>query len=108
MTAAHVKVSVVWATRVVQDVVPVLLPLGATVADAIRESGLAQRHAIPMAAMRPAIHGRLVDAGTVLAEGDRVEICRPLVADAKEARRQRALERPLPKRPSVPKRRGDR
>jgi len=106
VTAARVRVSVVWATPEVQDVVPLLLPQGATVADAMRESGLAQRHAFPTAAMRPAIHGRLVDADTVLADGDRVEICRPLVADAKEARRQRALERPLPKRPAVAKRRG--
>ena len=105
MSAARVTVSVAWATREVQDVVPLALPAGATVADAIRESGLARRHAIAMAAMLPAIHGRLVDADTVLVDGDRVEICRPLVADPKEARRQRALERPLPKRPTVAKRR---
>jgi putative ubiquitin-RnfH superfamily antitoxin RatB of RatAB toxin-antitoxin module len=36
------------------------------------------------------VYGRLVGLDDVLGEGDRVEILRPLVADPKAARRQRA------------------
>ncbi len=39
------------------------------------------------------IHGRRVTLDTPLADGDRVEIYRPLRVDPKEARRQRALRR---------------
>jgi putative ubiquitin-RnfH superfamily antitoxin RatB of RatAB toxin-antitoxin module len=37
--------------------------------------------------------GRRVSLDTPLADGDRVEILRPLAADPKEARRQRARRR---------------
>jgi hypothetical protein len=95
--SARIKVSVVWATPTVQDVVPVELPVGATVAAAVAASGLISRHAIDLDPMRFGIHGRPVLPDAVLAEGDRVEICRPLTADPKEARRARALAKPLSK-----------
>jgi hypothetical protein len=38
------------------------------------------------------IFGRVVPAGQVLRAGDRVEIYRPLIADPKEVRKQRAAE----------------
>ena len=40
-----------------------------------------------------AIFGQRVDSGVVLHDGDRVELLRPLLADPKEARRQRVEER---------------
>jgi putative ubiquitin-RnfH superfamily antitoxin RatB of RatAB toxin-antitoxin module len=39
------------------------------------------------------IHGRRVPLDTALADGDRVEVYRPLQADPKAARRRRALKR---------------
>jgi len=39
------------------------------------------------------IYGRRVPLDTQLADGDRVEILRPLAADPKEARRRRARQR---------------
>jgi putative ubiquitin-RnfH superfamily antitoxin RatB of RatAB toxin-antitoxin module len=39
-----------------------------------------------------------VTAATALEDGDRLEIYRPLAADPKEARRRRALGRPLKRR----------
>ena len=39
--------------------------------------------------MRVGIFGRVMEADTVLRDGDRVEIYRPLEADPKEARRAR-------------------
>jgi putative ubiquitin-RnfH superfamily antitoxin RatB of RatAB toxin-antitoxin module len=38
------------------------------------------------------IFGKITKADTVLNEGDRVEIYRPLIADPKEARKKRAAE----------------
>ena len=61
------------------------LPEGATVADALAASGFAGE-----ARAAVAIHGVSATGGTVLSEGDRVEVLRPLLIDPKEARRRRA------------------
>ena len=90
MSAATVRVTVVWATPAVQDVVPLTLPAGATVATAIARSGLLDVHGIDPQTTRAGLHGRLVRDDTALRDGDRVEICRPLVIDPKAARRLRA------------------
>jgi uncharacterized protein len=90
-------VTVTWATPDVQEVVALALPAGTTVAAAIAASGLVARHGIDLAAMRAGVHGRLVGVDDVLADGDRVDILRPLVVDPKAARRLRAevrLRRP--------------
>ena len=61
----------------------------ATVADAIRESGVIE--AYPEAKDLPlGIYAKPVTPETLLKEGDRVEIYRPLSLDPKEKRRQRA------------------
>jgi putative ubiquitin-RnfH superfamily antitoxin RatB of RatAB toxin-antitoxin module len=62
------------------------LPAGSTVADALASAG----RAVPG---RVGIFGRLASPETVLAEGDRIEIYRPLLQDPKDARRQRAKRR---------------
>ena len=90
---AVVAVTVAWATPAVQDVVPLALPAGATVGDAIARSGLVDRYRIDLGAARLGIRGRRVREDTVLANGDRVEICQPLIADPKDARRARAVAR---------------
>lgn len=85
------RVEVVYALPYAQEIVAVELEPGATVADAIRMSGLAGRHAtLRSGAPAVGIHGKVVAPEQVLADGDRVEIYRPLVADPKAARRQRA------------------
>ena len=104
MSAAIVVVTVVWATPAVQDIVPLALPAGATAGDAVARSGLVDRYRIDLSTTRLGIGGRRVREDTVLANGDRVEICRPLVADPKEARRARASARD----PTAPKRRSGR
>ena len=80
------------------------MPAGATAGDAVARSGLVATHRIDLGATRLGIRGRRVDADTVLADGDRVEICRPLVADPKDARRMRAGAHGAPgsKRPGKP------
>jgi len=67
------------------------LPANATVHDAIEASGFRQAWPdVPVSAERVGIFARKEDFDTVLREGDRVEIYRPLKIDPKEARRQRA------------------
>jgi putative ubiquitin-RnfH superfamily antitoxin RatB of RatAB toxin-antitoxin module len=93
MSAATMDVTVVWATPQVQDVVALTLPAGATVATAVAVSGLLEAYGIDPQAARAGIDGRLVGYDTALRNGDRVEICRPLSVDPKEARRLRATVR---------------
>ena len=71
------------------DLVELQLPAGATLADAVRASGLCERHALDMAALRAGIWGKLREPAHVLRDGDRIELYRPLRVDPKEARRQR-------------------
>lgn len=59
---------------------------GATVGTALRAAGYA-------ADLPAGVYGRRVGPETPLADGDRVEIYRPLRADPKDARRARARRR---------------
>ena len=66
------------------------LPAGATVQDALRASGLAQRHdAALIDSLVPGIWGKAQPLDAPLRDGDRLELYRGLLVDPKEARRQR-------------------
>jgi putative ubiquitin-RnfH superfamily antitoxin RatB of RatAB toxin-antitoxin module len=70
------------------------VPAGTTLHQAIDSSGVvAEAPEIDLSVWRVGIHGKLKPLDTVLREGDRVEIYRPLTADPKEARRRRAVKR---------------
>ena len=63
---------------------------GATVRDAVLASGLGLRFPqLDWQAMQPGIWGRAVDWDQPLDDLDRIELCRPLTADPKVARRER-------------------
>jgi hypothetical protein len=63
---------------------------GTTLLEAIHASGLpAQYPQLALDGCKLGIFGKVREAATVLRDGDRVEIYRPLVADPKEARRRR-------------------
>jgi len=67
------------------------LPAPATALDAIRASGLFERHPeLGLGEPLIGIWGRACAPETVLADGDRVELYRPLTMDPNEARRLRA------------------
>jgi putative ubiquitin-RnfH superfamily antitoxin RatB of RatAB toxin-antitoxin module len=67
------------------------LPAPVTALDAIRASGLLERHPqLGLGEPLIGIWGRASAPDTVLADGDRVEIYRPLAMDPNEARRLRA------------------
>lgn len=89
-----IAVEVVYALAGEQRVVALELAGATTVGEAIRRSGLLDLFPeIRLDAGRIGLHGRLVGVDTVLNDGDRVEIYRPLLADPKQARRRRVLPR---------------
>nr|MDJ0906807.1 RnfH family protein [Woeseiaceae bacterium] len=89
--ADNVHVEVAFAAPDRQELVALELEQGATVADAILESGLqALFGQVDFGALQAGIWGRVVDRETVLADGDRVELYRPLERDPMEARRELA------------------
>jgi putative ubiquitin-RnfH superfamily antitoxin RatB of RatAB toxin-antitoxin module len=69
----------------------VRLAPGTTVEAAIRASGiLADFPEIDLARQAVGVYGERVALAARVHDGDRVEICRALLADPKEARRRRA------------------
>jgi hypothetical protein len=78
------RIEVVLALPARQRVVRVVLDEGATAADALEAAGMSDGFT---ALGR---HGTAIGRGTVLKDGDRIELLRPLREDPKEARRRRA------------------
>jgi len=89
------RVAVAWSVRPGEArEIDVALPAGARVLDAIRASGAALgEDAVDISTQAVGVWGRGVALDAPLAEGDRVEIYRPLQMDPKEARRRRARPR---------------
>ncbi|MFC3191395.1 RnfH family protein [Pseudocitrobacter faecalis] len=86
-----VVVEVAYALPQKQYLQRVTLEEGATVEQAILASGiLALRDDIDLAKNKVGIYSRPMKLQDVVQDGDRVEIYRPLIADPKELRRQRA------------------
>ena len=90
---ADIAVEVVYALPERQWLVALTVRRGTTVREAVALSGLLREHP----EIEPACaHGMIgifskrVPPDTVLQQGDRVEIYRPMTADPKEARRRRA------------------
>jgi len=93
--ASAITVTVVWATPAAQEVVAVTLPTGATVADALARSGLVAAYRLDPALLGFAVAGRRARLATPLADGDRLDLTRPLTGDPKTLRRLRAQTQPL-------------
>jgi putative ubiquitin-RnfH superfamily antitoxin RatB of RatAB toxin-antitoxin module len=91
------RILVVYAAVGVEAQVTLELWQGATVADAVAASGLAERVGVPVQTLSFAIHGERAAPTLPLEDGDRVELLRPLLADPREVRRRRAQEKPLPR-----------
>ena len=86
-----ITVSVVYALPERALEIELELPAGATIAEAIARSRIGERHPeIDVARAAVGVFGRRMRRDAVLADGDRVEIYRALLADPKDARRRRA------------------
>lgn len=89
-----IRVEVVYALREEQVLVEVELEEGATVRDALSRSGILQRFPeIDMERVTVGVFGKVTELDARPADGDRVEIYRPLLVDPKDARRARAGRR---------------
>ncbi len=90
-SAPELCIEVVYATPARQVVKTLTLPAGSNVEAAIRASGLLEQFPeIVLGVNRAGVYGEIVGLDESLEGGERVEIYRPLIADPKEARRQRA------------------
>lgn len=93
ISKATLQVEVVYALAQRQERVSLKLASGSTVQHAIEQSALLSKYPeIDLAKIKAGIYGKLSKLDTVLRDRDRVEIYRPLIADPKEVRKQRAAE----------------
>jgi putative ubiquitin-RnfH superfamily antitoxin RatB of RatAB toxin-antitoxin module len=87
------KVEVVYALPHKTELVHLDLPEGSTVLQAVEASGLLAKYPdIDVRKNKFGIYAKLAKADAVLRDRDRIEIYRPLIADPKEVRKQRAAE----------------
>jgi putative ubiquitin-RnfH superfamily antitoxin RatB of RatAB toxin-antitoxin module len=87
------NIEVIYALPNKQEIIVRKLPAGATARQAIEASGLLLKYPeIDLAKSKIGVFAKLTKPDTVLRDGDRVEIYRPLIADPKEVRKQRAAE----------------
>lgn len=91
--AEMINVEVCYALAEKQSLVSVKLPQGATLQQALEASGLLVKHPeIDLKKNKFGVFAKLSKLDSVLRDRDRVEIYRPLIADPKEVRKQRAAE----------------
>mgnify|MGYP001225608907 CR=1 FL=1 len=91
--AEMLNVEVCYALPDKQLLIPVKLPVGATLQQALEASGLLEKYQdIDLKKNKFGIFSKLSKLDSVLRDSDRVEIYRPLIADPKEVRKQRASE----------------
>ena len=88
-----INVEVAYAEPDKQLILPVNIDQGTTVGGAIVQSGMMMHFPdLDIENSKVGIFGKVTKMTTILQDGDRVELYRPLIADPKEVRRQRAAE----------------
>lgn len=88
-----ISVEVVYPLPQKQEIFAVRLAAGATVRQAIEASGVLQKYPeIDLSKNKLGVFAKLAKPEALLRDKDRVEIYRPLIADPKEVRKQRAAE----------------
>jgi putative ubiquitin-RnfH superfamily antitoxin RatB of RatAB toxin-antitoxin module len=89
----EILIEVAYALPKKQLIIPIKVKQGTTAEEAIKTSGIIKKFPeIDLNVNQIGIFGKLSQKNHVLRERDRVEIYRPLIADPKEIRRQRAAE----------------
>jgi putative ubiquitin-RnfH superfamily antitoxin RatB of RatAB toxin-antitoxin module len=87
------KIEVIYALKHKAVVKVITVDQGTTIQKAIDQSGLLTQHQeIDLDVNKVGIFSQLKTLDTLVKDGDRVEIYRPLIIDPKEARRKRASE----------------
>ena len=91
--AEMLNIEVCYALSGKQEIVRVKLPEGASLQQALEASGMLDKYPdIDLKKNKFGIWNKLSKPDTALRDLDRVEIYRPLIADPKEVRKQRAAE----------------
>ena len=91
MTTETINVEVAYALPEKQVIRAVNVDAGTTIGAAIVQSGIMMDFPeLELEDAKVGIFGKVAAMTTVLSDGDRVEIYRPLIADPKEVRRKRA------------------
>jgi uncharacterized protein len=87
----EIMVEIVYALSDIQTVITLKVPQGTTIKQALKMVDFSARYPEIKTDIAPVgIFGRRVSSDTVLSEHDRVEVYRPLRADPKQYRRDRA------------------
>ena len=87
---ADINIEICYAKEDEQLRVFLKLPEGATVQNALDESGLFEELGLDAKTNKVGIFSKLAKPDTILRDRDRIEIYRPLIADPKLVRKQRA------------------
>ncbi len=91
MKARKLQIEVAYATPARQLILELEVAPGTSAREAVRLSGIADQFPeIKIDASPLGVFGKQIDDDYELCDGDRIEIYRPLIADPKEIRRQRA------------------
>jgi uncharacterized protein len=89
-----ISVEVIYIEPDSQNSLTIDVTQGTTIEQAIRQSGLLEQFPqIDLSINKVGIYSKVQPLDTILQSGDRVEIYRPLLADPKEARRERAKKK---------------
>lgn len=87
----ELRIEVVYAMPDEQELINLHLPEGSTLKQALEASGLLEKYPeIDITKNKFGIFAKLSKLDALLRDQDRVEIYRPLIADPKEVRKQRA------------------
>lgn len=93
IVAEMINVEVCYALPEKQLLIKVRLPEASTLQQALEASGILLKHPeIDLKKNKFGVFAKLSKVDSVLRDRDRVEIYRPLIADPKEVRKQRAAE----------------
>jgi putative ubiquitin-RnfH superfamily antitoxin RatB of RatAB toxin-antitoxin module len=99
--AGEILVEVAYALAHRQLIIALTVSVGSDAEQAIKASGMLNQFPdIDLAINKIGIFGKLCKLNTPLRHSDRVEIYRPLIADPKQARKQRAAAAQLMKKDS--------
>jgi hypothetical protein len=92
-TPETLRIEVVYPLPHEQLILTAQVPEGATLRDGIQASGVLGRYPeLTLDSLEAGVFGKLAKLDTPLRERDRIEIYRPLLADPKAVRKQRAAE----------------
>ncbi len=87
----HIIVEVAYALPDEQLILEIEVPADCQVEEAIKRSGMLERYPqIDLGSDKVGIFGKMCKLDASLNHKDRIEIYRPLIADPKESRRQKA------------------